>query len=158
LALSGVEVLPEGVTLIEDALILLGVLEVEDAVVSLLVTDDLAMAELNEKWRGVAGTTDVLSFPQVDHFLDLGSGTQGELGDIAISLERAEEQAAQRGHSVHTELRILLVHGICHLLGHDHYDAVDAKRMRQLENRLLRVIYGSENPVIGLIEWSTVDG
>jgi probable rRNA maturation factor len=67
----------------------------------------------------------VLSFPS--------ESPSGELGDIAISVDRAREQANAYGHDLSTEVRILLLHGVLHLLGHDH--EIDRGKMRRLETR-----------------------
>jgi probable rRNA maturation factor len=78
---------------------------------SCLITDDRELRRLNRQFLGHDYPTDVLSFP---------SGGAGELGDIAISSERAAEQARQFGHGIDDEMRILMLHGVLHLLGFDH--------------------------------------
>ncbi len=90
--------------------------------------DDRAMRELNGRYRGLDRTTDVLSFP--------GDRTpEGRhLGDVAISVPAARRQAAARGHDLGRELKLLLLHGILHCLGHDH--ETDGGRMERLERRL----------------------
>lgn len=77
-----------------------------------LVTTDAELRRLNREFRGKDYTTDVLSFPSATH--------GATLGDIAISYDRAAEQAARLGHSVEEELRILMLHGALHLTGLDH--------------------------------------
>lgn len=91
-----------------------------------LVTD-AAMRRMNAQYRGADYPTDVLSFP---------SETPGILGDIAIARGVAARQARQRGHSEATELRILALHGLLHLLGYDHER--DRGEMRKAEDRLRR--------------------
>jgi probable rRNA maturation factor len=77
-----------------------------------LITNDGALQELNRDFLGHDYPTDVLSFP---------SGQPGaELGELAISIERAEEQSREFGHSLLDELRILMLHGLLHLTGLDH--------------------------------------
>jgi probable rRNA maturation factor len=76
-----------------------------------LITSDAELQRLNREFRRKDYPTDVLSFP---------SGNGQELGEIAISLDRALEQASRMGHSVEEELRILILHGILHLCGMDH--------------------------------------
>jgi probable rRNA maturation factor len=94
---------------------------------------------------GEDAPTDVLSFP----FGDLPSaarireaasqpGQPTYLGDIAISFPRAKEQAAAAGHSVEAELRLLVVHGVLHLLGHDHAGPADRARMWQAQEEILK--------------------
>jgi probable rRNA maturation factor len=96
----------------------LRVMALPEAEVSVLLTDDAGIAELNAAYRGKDGPTDVLSFAQRE-----GEGADPEdpvLGDIVISIERAKEQAERYGHSVAREVGFLAVHGLLHLLGYDH--------------------------------------
>lgn len=76
-----------------------------------LLTDDRELSRLNRMFLGKSSATDVLSFP---------SGDDQVLGDVAISVERAAEQAAEFGHTPGEEIRILMLHGVLHLLGFDH--------------------------------------
>jgi probable rRNA maturation factor len=78
---------------------------------SFLITDDRELKRLNRQFLGQDYPTDVLSFP---------SGNGDQLGDIAISTHRALEQAAELGHTPEDEIRILMLHGVLHLLGMDH--------------------------------------
>jgi probable rRNA maturation factor len=80
--------------------------------VTCLITTDEELRELNQRFRGKNYSTDVLSFPSPQ-----GSA---ELGEMAISFDRASEQATAQGHSVDQELRILVLHGLLHLSGMDH--------------------------------------
>ena len=82
------------------------------------------MASLNKRFRGKKGTTDVLSFLPAN---------ANPLGDIAISLGRARQQARDLGHSTEDEIRILLLHGVLHLMGYDH--ETDEGRMQRAEQR-----------------------
>jgi probable rRNA maturation factor len=121
--------------------------------VAVVLTDDAELSELNHEHMGVDGPTDVLSFPmlQPEEFRgprDAPSGAdrrRTHLGDIAISVERAIEQAEQ-GRGGHTgdvrwspadELRLLVTHGTLHLCGWDHAEPADEASMRALERRLL---------------------
>ncbi len=109
-----------------------------DAEVSLTFTDNEGIRKLNREFRNIDKPTDVLSFPLTDY-----AGTsmpiddpELSLGDIVISLERAEEQAAEFGHSFEREVAFLAVHSMLHLLGYDHVnsDEEDAQmRRRQRE-------------------------
>ncbi|MDD2361315.1 MAG: rRNA maturation RNase YbeY, partial [Syntrophaceticus schinkii] len=96
------------------------------------------------RYRGVAGTTDVLSFPMMDGDDDLVDldGLQDEflLGDIVISVPRALEQAREYGHSLAREMLFLAVHGMLHLLGYDHQMKADAARMRLKEKKVLEMV------------------
>lgn len=93
---------------------------------SLIITGDQEMQELNASYRGIDKTTDVLSF-EADYFdPDLGSRY---LGDVVISYPQAVEQAEKRGHPVSSELQLLVIHGVLHLLGHDHGTAEEKESM-----------------------------
>lgn len=88
-----------------------------------LLTDDRELRRLNRRFRARDYPTDVLSFP--------AGGSS--LGEIAISVDRAREQAAQFGHALEEEIGILMLHGLLHLLGMDHER--DGGRMRRAETR-----------------------
>jgi probable rRNA maturation factor len=90
-----------------------------------LVSGDAELHRLNRDFRGKDEPTDVLSFP--------APALAGFLGDIAISSARARAQARLFGHSLETEIRILMLHGVLHLLGMDH--AADSGRMARAEKR-----------------------
>jgi len=83
-----------------------------------LLTDDQAVRRLNLEFRGIDAPTDVLSFPRAASKGALG---RGELGDIAISVDRARAQAVVYGHDLMTEIQILMLHGVLHLMGLDHH-------------------------------------
>jgi probable rRNA maturation factor len=111
----------------------------EPAEVSVLVTDDAQLHELNRDYRGVDATTDVLSFGAEDEEGDGPAFVRPPdapryLGDIALSYERVVAQAAEYGHSRERELAFLVVHGMLHLLGYDHERGAEdeaAMRARQ---------------------------
>ena len=123
--------------------------------VTVVLTDDDELAALNAEHMGHAEPTDVLSFPMLEPaaFDRSGRGrrsrkgarTRTHIGDIAISVERAAEQAEQgRGGqtgdvrwSAADELRLLVTHGTLHLCGWDHAEPADEAAMRALERRLL---------------------
>lgn len=96
---------------------------------SVAIVTDARIHALNLQYRGVDKRTDVLSFP---------AETRGVLGDIVIAKGVAERQAREQGHSLQTELRILALHGLLHLIGYDHEDVSDRGRMRRMEERLRR--------------------
>lgn len=95
--------------------------------VTIALVSDARIRALNRAFRRKDQVTDVLSFP---------SDTPGFLGDVAIARGAAARQARSLGHSAATELRILALHGILHLLGYDHER--DRGEMRRLEARLRR--------------------
>jgi probable rRNA maturation factor len=99
-------------------------------VVVALVSDG-RMRALNRTYRGADYATDVLSFPAAPH-----PASAGALGDIVIATGVAGRQAAQAGHDLRTELRVLALHGLLHLLGYDHER--DDGRMARAEARLRR--------------------
>ncbi len=92
-----------------------------------LITNDRELQQLNLNFRGKNSATDVLSFPAPEQ--------PGEpfLGSLAVSWQRAAAQAREHGHALETELRILMLHGILHLLGMDH--ETDRGRMARAESR-----------------------
>ncbi len=80
--------------------------------VALLLTNDATIRNLNRSFRKMDRATDVLAFPMSDD--------EEILGDIAISIETAQRQAERAGHSLNTEMKYLLLHGLLHLCGMDH--------------------------------------
>ena len=92
---------------------------------TILIAGDAELARLNKQFRGKRQATDVLSFPS--------GNAKGFLGEIAISADRAAKQAAEFGHGLDGELRILMLHGVLHLLGHDHES--DHGEMARVEAR-----------------------
>ncbi|NLY30917.1 MAG: rRNA maturation RNase YbeY, partial [Firmicutes bacterium] len=113
--------------------------------VSILLCDNQQIQELNRDYRGKNEPTDVLSFPQEE----VGAGEEVFiqmpalsdepvlLGDVVISLEKAEEQAQAYGHSFEREVGYLLTHGLLHLLGLDHSTEDERLQMREKEEEVL---------------------
>ena len=97
---------------------------------SIVVSGDKTLRDLNKKFLGHDTATDVLSFPSDDP-------TSPYYGDIAISYPRALEQSRRGGHTVKAELQLLTVHGILHLLGHDHYTAKEKAKMWKAQSEIL---------------------
>jgi len=103
---------------------------------SVVLTSDDEIRDLNRQYRGKDTPTDVLSFPQTEG--EFGDVDPDFLGDIVISVETALRQAAEKGAPPEREIDILLVHGLLHLLGYDHEtNRADAARMRRMERKLL---------------------
>jgi probable rRNA maturation factor len=110
------------------------------AEVTICLVSDAEMARMNEAFRGKKGPTDVLSFPAVERRTPASPSARsrrpGFLGDIAISPETARRNAKKFGRSVPSELQVLIVHGVLHLLGYDH--ETDRGEMDRIEQRLRR--------------------
>ncbi|MGB4592896.1 MAG: rRNA maturation RNase YbeY [Coriobacteriia bacterium] len=108
----------------------------DESELSIALVDAGEMARLNEQYRGIKDPTDVLSFG-----CDDPCPTPGDepitLGDVIIAPDVAEAQAADLGTTIESELNLLLVHGILHLLGYDHEADEDAEVMQQRERVLL---------------------
>jgi probable rRNA maturation factor len=101
---------------------------------SLLLADDSAIRALNRDWRGKDQPTNVLSFPAGP---PAAEGAPLLLGDVALAYETVAREAAEQGKTLADHMRHLLVHGILHLLGHDHEDEDEAERMESLERSIL---------------------
>ena len=131
-------------------------LKAEDMIVpyqiSLLFVDNEEIREINRDTRGIDNATDVLSFPMLDYpkdkvFKDVYKNTKfneiyldGDelvLGDMVLSLERAKEQSIEYNHSFIREVCYLVVHSILHLLGYDHMEEEEKKKMREREEKIL---------------------
>ncbi len=108
------------------------------AEVSVAVSDDATVRDLNRRFRGDDRPTDVLSFglDGDDPFVTPANGPR-QLGEVIIAYPTAARQAKEAGHRIDEELAHLLVHGILHLLGYDHERRADARRMRAREEALL---------------------
>jgi len=104
---------------------------------SIVLTDDRQLRELNREYLGIDAPTDVLSFPASETDPETGARY---LGDILISIPRAAEQAQAAGHDVQSEVQLLVVHGVLHLLGHDHAGAEEKARMWEAQSKVLERI------------------
>jgi probable rRNA maturation factor len=105
---------------------------------SVALVDDAEICELNDGWRGQDRPTDVLSFSLLEGEAQRHRGSL--LGDVIISVETAAAQASQRHRGLDEEVARLLIHGVLHLLGHDHEVDEDARVMRAEERRLWKVV------------------
>ncbi|MHB8302369.1 MAG: rRNA maturation RNase YbeY [Acidobacteriaceae bacterium] len=101
--------------------------------VSVLLASDREIRKLNRQFRGLDRATDVLSFAAEDFF---AKSENRVAGDLAVSVDTAMRQAKRWGHPLRTELKILLLHGLLHLAGHDH--DIDNGEMTAAEDRLRR--------------------
>jgi probable rRNA maturation factor len=99
---------------------------IPDADLTIVLVDDMRIQGLNRDFLGHDAPTDVLSFPADEPDPETG---RRYLGDVVISFARAAEQAGERGHAIEAEMQLLVVHGVLHLLGHDHAEAGQKERM-----------------------------
>ena len=125
-----------------------------NAEVSIVISGDDDVRELNKRYRGLDETTDVLSFsynhhgqyygkrkepynlPTTNEFI-LPPGENISLGEVIISYPQAQRQASRAGHPVDTELEVLVTHGILHLLGYDHESPTDQLEMERVQTKVL---------------------
>lgn len=122
--------------------------------VSVRLCDDEAIHEINRDYRGVDRPTDVLSFPTVNYPKGVTAGGADRLlrrelddelgacmlGDLILSVPRVMAQAEEYGHAPEREAAYLVVHGLCHLMGYDHIEEDDKRRMRAMEEKILSAI------------------
>lgn len=109
--------------------------DIKESEVELLITDNCEIQRINKAYRDKDKPTDVLSFAE----REIGSNSDS-LGQIIISIERAEEQAKELGQRLSEELRFLFTHGLLHLLGYDHEKPEDEKIMLEKAYKILRRI------------------
>ena len=108
------------------------VAEADEKQYSVAFISDDRMMQLNELFRGKNSTTDVLSFP---HEPDEFDPDKDNLGDIVISVEQAQKQAAENGLTLEVEIKQLILHGLLHLCGHDHETDSGDMNSRELDLR-----------------------
>ena len=122
--------------------------------VSIRLCGDEEIHEINRDYRGVDRATDVLSFPTVNYPAGVTAGAADKLlrreyddetdacmlGDLILSVPHVLAQAAEYGHSPEREAAYLIVHGLCHLMGYDHIEEDDKRRMRVMEEKILSAI------------------
>jgi probable rRNA maturation factor len=116
-------------------------LKIDGSEITVALVSDADIARWNEAYRKKKGPTDVLSFPAVSGASRRAAGARGRkageiLGDIAIAPETAERYAKKSGRSLPTEIRVLMLHGVLHLMGYDHES--DNGQMNRIERRLRR--------------------
>lgn len=110
-----------------------------DSDLTIVLTDDARIQELNRGYLGIDAPTDVLSFPASEtdgSEIDPETGSP-YLGDLLISLPYAARSAAQAGHPLEAEVQLLVVHGVLHLLGHDHAKVREKVRMWKAQAEIL---------------------
>ena len=111
--------------------------------ITITLTTPENIRNINREYRNIDKATDVLSFPMFEKD-ELDKKIENQdfkyediLGDIVISIEKVEEQAAEYGHSFERELSYMIVHGFYHLMGYDHIKEEDKKNMRPKEEKIL---------------------
>lgn len=111
---------------------------IERCELGVVVTDDSVLHDLNLRFRGVDSPTDVLSFADETRGPFISApGFPCYLGDIVISYPRTKQQAASAGHSAESELQLLVVHGVLHLLGYDHSLEEERARMWAVQAEIM---------------------
>jgi len=105
-----------------------------DSELTIVLTDDAQIQDLNRDYLGIDSPTDVLSFPASES--DPETGTT-YIGDIIISMPYAAKSAEKAGHPVESEVQLLVVHGVLHLLGHDHAEPKEKTKMWKAQAKIL---------------------
>ncbi len=108
-----------------------------DAHLSIVLTDNRKLRQLNRDYLGIDAPTDVLSFPASEADPETGARY---LGDILISIPYARKSAQEAGHSLEAELQLLIVHGVLHLLGHDHAKPREKAKMWKAQREILEAL------------------
>lgn len=116
-----------------------------DCKVDITLVDDAKIQEINNEYRNINSPTDVLSFPIIEgcegqinpEVGDYDEDGHAMLGDIIISLETAKRQAEEYGHSFEREVAFLVTHGMLHLLGFDHEEEEQEKKMLEEQEKIL---------------------
>jgi probable rRNA maturation factor len=105
-----------------------------DSDLTIVLTDDVQLRELNREYLRIDAPTDVLSFPASESDPETGARY---IGDILISMPYAARSAGKGGHGLESEVQLLVVHGVLHLLGHDHAEADEKTRMWKAQAEIL---------------------
>jgi probable rRNA maturation factor len=130
-----VEQPPFSAKLIEGAVCETLALQAAAGDLTVVLSDDAQVRELNRKYLGIDASTDVLSFPAAETDPETG---EAYLGDVIISVPQAEMQARAAGHPLESEIQLLVVHGVLHLLGHDHAEPDARASMWAVQAGVLR--------------------
>jgi probable rRNA maturation factor len=133
--------------LIKDAQRILDILDYADFDLGILLTSNEAIRKFNRDFREKDKPTDILSFPfypdlRPPERIEALSSEEKNLGDLILSLEYIEKDAGKWDQNLEQRLRVLLVHGICHLLGYDHIEDSDYRVMQAREDEILRQLKG----------------
>lgn len=107
--------------------------------ISIILSSEKYIQEINSKYRKIDKVTDVLSFPMFEkNEIENAKENEEVLGDIIVCISKVEEQAKEYGHSFEREFAYMLVHGFYHLMGYDHIEEEDKKEMRAKEENILK--------------------
>jgi len=106
-----------------------------DSELTIVLTDDSKIQELNRDYLGIDAPTDVLSFPASETDPETGARY---IGDIVISMPYAAKSAKKAGHPLESEVQLLVVHGVLHLLGHDHAKVREKAKMWKAQAEILK--------------------
>lgn len=113
-------------------------LQIEKSVLSIVIVDDKTIRKLNREYRRKDKPTDVLSFAMREgEFAELSGDL---LGDVVVSIETARRQAEEKAKGIQAEVTFLVIHGILHLLGHDHQNDREERAMNRESSRLLKLL------------------
>ena len=116
----------------------LKVLNIEDNYdLSLIICGPITIRRINREYRNIDRVTDVISFALLDDEYDIQYEEKIELGDIFINRDKVISQAKEYNHSIKREFVFLFVHGLLHLLGYDHMNSKDEKKMFSLQKRII---------------------
>ena len=107
--------------------------DLQEPIVAVMLADDDTVAELNQRFRGKSGPTNVLSFPAP-------ANPEGQIGDIVLAYGVCAREAAEQGKTLEHHLMHLTVHGVLHLLGYDHEADDEAEAMEALERSILETL------------------
>jgi probable rRNA maturation factor len=105
-----------------------------DSELTIVLTDDVQIQALNRDYLGIDAPTDVLSFPASESDPETGATY---IGDIIISMPYAAKSAEKAGHATEAEVQLLVVHGVLHLLGHDHAEPKEKAKMWKAQAEIL---------------------
>ncbi len=109
--------------------------------IAIVISDDETLQALNRRFRGMDSPTDVLAFPtQIKGPFAGFPGQPHYLGDIVISYPRAQAQAAEAGHPLQSELQLLVVHGLLHLLGYDDQSEPERTKMWEVQAEIMHIL------------------
>lgn len=111
---------------------------------SVTVVDDAAIAELHQRWLGVPGPTDVISFPLEEE--DEAPGPEPLLGEVVVSIDTAAREARERGLPLERELLLYVIHGTLHLLGYDDQAEPERARMHARQEEVLAAFLAQDAP------------